>query len=80
MKATARVQCRRPEASMTEVEVCMATYLWFVHVRTLNCRLLTTVYIMDGGWGASSSKGYAWTALENTWDSAADLGMKCIYN
>ena len=49
MKATARVQCRRPEASMTEVEVCMATYLWFVHVRTLSCRLLTTVYIMDGG-------------------------------
>ena len=30
MKATARVQCQQSEAKTTEVEGCMATYVWFV--------------------------------------------------
>ena len=48
MKVTARVQRQLPEAKTTEVETCMATYLWFAQLQTFDGRLLTPVQIMDG--------------------------------
>ena len=61
---------------MTEDEACIVTYFWFVQLWTFNGKLLTTVQIMNRGWGPASGKGHEWIASIDTTDSARDLSMK----
>ena len=77
MKAAARVQCRRPEAKTTEVEARMATYLWFVQLRTTDLQQQAVHNCVNCGWKLRHlSKGHAQMALLYTGDSAHDLSVK----
>ena len=49
VRATARVQHRRPRSRTTEVEAHVATYFWFVLLPTINGRPLTGSTNMDSG-------------------------------